>query len=427
MLKLLLVVALGVVGWSHANAQVPCETGVFGRSDGDFVVLTQRPVGSPSSIRYLFRDGRRGGVAESAGLVACEQGSVRVRVGEAIERWAKRALTETPTSFESAATKLEGMLIEPTDTGSPKRPLVVMVHGSERTPAIGSAYPYMLAAQGISVFVYDKRGTGKSEGEYTQNFELLAADAAAALGHARKLATGRFERTGFFGGSQGGWVAPLAAVTGGADFVAVGFGLVASPIDEDREQLESEVRAAGQGDTAIAQVGRLSRATATLIRSGFKQGYGELNAVRRELLPQAWGARLRGEYSGDILRMSDEELRRIGRARFDNLELIWDYDALATLKRLGAPLLWVLASEDREAPIETTRRALTALAATGKPVTLYLFPRTDHGMLEFTINSDGSRTPTRVTDGYFKLLGDWIKGKAGSSYGAAEQLTTKVQ
>src|SRR3546814_4024148 len=92
-----------------------------------------------------------------------------------------------------------------------------------------------MAAQGISVFVYDKRGTGGSEGEYTQNFELLAADAAKALDTARGMTAGRHGRAGFFGGSQGGWVAPLAATRTKADFVAVGFGLVASPIEEDRE------------------------------------------------------------------------------------------------------------------------------------------------------------------------------------------------
>ena len=53
------------------------------------------------------------------------------------------------------------------------------------------------------VFVYDKRGTDESDGEYTQNFELLAADAAAALTHAKAMARGRFSRAGYFGGSQG--------------------------------------------------------------------------------------------------------------------------------------------------------------------------------------------------------------------------------
>ena len=59
-----------------------------------------------------------------------------------------------------------------------------------------------------------------------------------------------------------------------------------------------------------------------------------------------------------MLRVSEDELRRIGRARFDNLELIWDYDAVAALKRVNIPVLWILAGEDREAPIQTTRTAL---------------------------------------------------------------------
>src|SRR3546814_8382190 len=73
---------------------------------------------------------------------------------------------------------------------------------------IGCIYVYAMAAQGISVFVYDKRGTGGSEGEYTQNFELLAADAAKALDTARGMTAGRHGRAGFFGGRQGGRVGP---------------------------------------------------------------------------------------------------------------------------------------------------------------------------------------------------------------------------
>src|SRR3546814_5378254 len=100
---------------------------------------------------------------------------------------------------------------------------------------IGCIYVYAMAAQGISVFVYDKRGTGGSEGEYTQNFELLAADAAKALDTARGMTAGRHGRAGFFGGSQGGRVAPLAAKRAKADFVAVGLGLGGPPTGEERE------------------------------------------------------------------------------------------------------------------------------------------------------------------------------------------------
>ena len=42
-----------------------------------------------------------------------------------------------------------------------------------------------LPAEGIGVFVYDKRGTGKSGGVYTQNYLLLADDAIAAMNEAK--------------------------------------------------------------------------------------------------------------------------------------------------------------------------------------------------------------------------------------------------
>jgi len=143
-----------------------------------------------------------------------------------------------------------------------------------------------------------------------------------------------------------------------------------------------------------SKIERLSRATATLLRSHFR--------------------------SGGMLRMSDADLRRIGRARFDNLELIWDYDPAGVLHKLKAPLLWVLAGEDREAPIDATRAILLKLKRAGKPIEAYVFPDTDHGMVEFRTNVDGSRTPTRIADGYLQLLADWIKGDLRGSYGRAQ-------
>lgn len=404
-----------------AQAQSACQPGTYAAPDGDFVVLAQLPTIPAPALRYLFRDGRRGATSDAAAPLACGADAVRVQGVP----WRRVAFRETPATFDSVGTKMTGVLIEPPGAPDPRRPLVVMVHGSERTSPIGGVYGYAMAAQGLSVFVYDKRGTGASDGEFTQNFELLAEDAANALAQARGMAAGRFGRAGFFGGSQGGWVAPLAATRTKADFVAVGFGLVASPIEEDREQMVSEVRAAGLGDDALALVNRLSQATATLLLSDFRTGYDALDAVRADMEGKPWAATIEGEYSGAIARMANDDLKRIGRARVDNLELIWDYDAVAALRKLDAPLLWVLAGEDREAPIETTRGALLGLAKDGKPVDVYLFPDTDHGMFEFTTATDGSRRATRITDGYLKLLGDWIKRDVRGAYGRAERLTPR--
>jgi uncharacterized protein len=415
------VAALTGVALFAPSAHAACNQGAYASDRGDYVVVVPLPDSQAPGQRYLFRDGRRGSTADDNAPLTCATDAVTIKKSDgSSERWKQLALRTTDARFTSVETELAGRLIEPIGAG--ERPLVVMVHGSERTAALNSPYAYSLAAQGITVFVYDKRGTGGSEGEYTQNFELLAADAAAALARAKTLTVGRVSRAGYFGGSQGGWVAPLAASHSAADFVAIGFGLVASPIEEDREQMVSEVRALGLDAPAFELIDQLSAATSRLVLSGFSQGYDELAKVRRELAQRPWSKRIHGEYSGAILRLSDDELRRFGRARFDNVELMWDYDAIAALKRVNLPVLWVLAGEDREAPIDTTRAALLQLKKAGQPIDIYLFPDTDHGMMEFVTNPDGSRKITRITDGYLRLLGDWIKGHVAGKYGRAQRL-----
>lgn len=401
-----------------------CTASAYGDGQGNIVVLGAPAAAPATGQRYLMLDGRRGATGDANAPVSCSGDVVSFSSpAGATQRWQRLPTRDTDATFTSAGTKLVGQFIEPAGPADPKRPLVVLVHGSERTMAVAAIYQRMLVAQGISVFAYQKRGTGDSEGEYTQNFELLADDAAAALAKARELAKGRFGRAGYFGGSQGGWIAPLAATRSQADFVAIGFGLVVSPIEEDREQLFDEARRMQLDAAALAQVGQLSGATAQLMRTHFSEGFEALAKVRAQVGAAPWAKTISGEYSGDMLRMSDADLRRIGRARFDNLELIWDYDAEAALRRLKVPLLWVLAEQDRAAPIAATRSILSRLRASGQPIETYLFPDTDHGMVEFRTDAEGNRVSTRITDGYLRLLADWIKQDVHGQYGRARTVS----
>src|SRR5207253_1197123 len=96
---------------------------------------------------------------------------------------------------------------------------------------------------------------------------------------------------------------------------------------------------------------RLSKATATIVSSHFTSGFETLDALRAEIHDAKLAHKVNGEYSGDMLRMSDSDLRRVGRAVFDNLEIIWDYDSKSVLRNMTIPLLWTIAEKDREAPI----------------------------------------------------------------------------
>ena len=230
-------------------AHAVCETGLYGLWWRDCVAINNPLPSAPANAaRYTFLDGRRRRVDAPDSPVRCDQGKVFVKDADGSSRvWEKIPLTVTPAQFTSYQTQLSGFLIEPQNASGAKPALVVMVHGSEKTSIRASYYPYLFAAQGLTVFAYDKRGTGDSQGDYTQNFELLADDAVAAMQEAKRLAAGRYARAGFFGGSQGGWTAPLAAKKGQADFVAVGFGPVLTPPEEDQSKSR---RSFGSRDTA---------------------------------------------------------------------------------------------------------------------------------------------------------------------------------
>ncbi len=399
------------------------KKGVYGSRDDSIVVLNEKTWLPKPHLHYLILDGRYGTTKQDNIPFEYSEGSLLISEHSGKNTTLKRReFVRTSTTFLSHGYQLAGELIETTSDLNSKRPLLVMVHGSEKEAAIGNSRSLLLAAQGISVFVYDKRGTGQSEGEYTQNFELLADDAAAAMEHAQQLASGRFNRCGYFGASQGGWVAPLTATRSKVDFVAIGFGLVASPIEEDRDQMLSEIRNGGYGPSTESEIRRVSNATARIVQSHFETGFEELESLRKELSQEPWFKTVHGEYSGSMLRMSDKDLRRAGRSLFDNLELQWDYDAQAVLNKLDLPVLWVVAENDRAAPSEQTIKALSDLKANGKPIEAFLFPDTDHGMYEFIRNPDGSRWYTKVTDGYFRLLGDFILGQVNGSYGRGKRI-----
>jgi pimeloyl-ACP methyl ester carboxylesterase len=418
-MKLFVRLALLSLAMASANAAQACENGLYRSPDGKTgVAVTKLDDGR---LRYTLDDGLRGITGQPGDLLTCVDGEIRTASGQQpAGTWKHVPLKMTKAKFQSHGATLSGVLIEPPTPGP--HPLLVYVHGSERYSPLEIYYPYLFASYGISVFAYDKRGTAGSEGEYTQNFQLLADDAAAALREAQRLDKGRFSRSGFFGGSQGGWVAPLAATRSPADFVAVGFGLISSPIEEDRDQVADDLREKGYGQAEIAQAEELAAAASAIAASHFTSGFEKFEALKQQYSSKPWYPYVKGEYTGAMLKESDADLRRVGQPVFDNVELIWNYDAPAVIRKLKVPLLWIFAEDDREAPPEVTFQRLSALRNAGADVTIYSFPHTDHGIYEFTQAADGSRTVTRIASGYFPLLTDWIKRTPlKASYGTARK------
>jgi uncharacterized protein len=331
------------------------------------------------------------------------------------------ALDVKEANFKSHGTVLAGRLVMP--PGKEQVPIVVLLHGSEHDSALTDYFlQRMLPAEGVGAFVFDKRGTGKSGGHYTQDYGLLADDAVAALRKARQLAGARLGRIGYQAGSQGGWVAPIAANHTSVDFVIVCFGLAVNVIDEDQEGVELQMREKGYPPEVIAQALAVASAAETVFERDFRSGFAQLDKMREKYGSAPWYKDVHGDYAFLVLQHSDAELR--ARAAEFNWHTPFHYDPMPTLRADKVPQLWVLAGEDYEAPSAETRRRIKSLMTAGLPFTLAYYPRAEHGMTLFEAGPDGARISTRYASGYFRMIRDFARdGELHGSYGDAEVTT----
>ncbi len=332
----------------------------------------------------------------------------------------------TDTKFTSHGVTLVGRLILPKGTGVV--PIVTLVHGAEHDSARQfNPLQRMLPAEEVGAFVYDKRGTGGSGGSYSQDFNLLADDAVAAMRDAKRLAGRRAGRIGYQGGSQGGWVVPLAANRAHVDFAIVCFGLAVSVIDEDQQEVEIEMREKGHSPAEIASALEVARAAENIFASGFTEGFREFDAVRAKYKDAPWFKDLHGNYTYFFLPYSESQLREMG-AKFQ-WGTPFHYDPMPTLRSDTTPQLWILGGEDYEAPSAETSRRIRSLTAEGLPFTLAIYSQAEHGMTLFeTTAGNGERLSTRYAPGYFAMIRDFAReGRLKDVYGDAEIARPKTE
>ena len=333
-----------------------CRIGSYRLDDGSNVDIGASDAGR---LRWRRFDGTTGALAKSAGdrwtstlgwtgrsdgktvRFDCKAGRI-VFDGKPGRRI---PLQVTDTTFEGAGVRLAGRLVLP--PGDARVPIVVLVHGSEHDSARDLyALQRQLPAAGIGAFVYDKRGTGASGGAYTQNYLLLADDAIAAKNEALRLAGARAGRIGYQGGSQGGWVVPLAARIEPVDFAIVGFGLAVSPLQEDREAVALDLSRRGYGPDVVAKGEEIADAVAGIILADFRSGYDTLASVRAKYANEPWFKYVRGDITFFFLDTPEAGVRAQGPVLLAGVPA--NHDPMPVLRNLDVPQLWILAADDQE-------------------------------------------------------------------------------
>jgi uncharacterized protein len=178
---------------------------VFPRSETQFTGGPALYVASPTRHTLTFR-------GDGVEVIDLDQKS---RSNRRTGAYATRVpVTREEVTFKNGNVTLAGTLLIPAaKRKAAKHPAVVYTHGGG--PAVREVYwglGYVYAARGFVVLSYDKRGVGKSTGNWGQaSFQDLADDAVAGARFLQARTDVAANQIGFWGQSQGGWIAPLAA------------------------------------------------------------------------------------------------------------------------------------------------------------------------------------------------------------------------
>jgi uncharacterized protein len=216
------------VGESPARGEVsPGDTyrGVYRFDDGHLVAIEYTAEGKEPHF-VDFATGRFGALyAESetrfvAGPGALIREPVEIRVtfeagalrwqeeGQAARRAQRLNLREEEIRFSNGEVELAGTPIRPLGKGP--FPAIVLMQTSNDAPR--DAYRKeagFFAAKEFAALVYDKRGVGRSTGDWRRAaMRDLAEDASAAVDRLRKTEGINPTRIGIWGQSQGGWIGP---------------------------------------------------------------------------------------------------------------------------------------------------------------------------------------------------------------------------
>jgi pimeloyl-ACP methyl ester carboxylesterase len=260
---------------------------------------------------------------------------------------------------------------------------------------------------GVAVFVYDRRDSGQSDrvpGGY--DFDLLTQDGVAAADMLRRLPEIDGRTVGYWGLSQGGWLALLCASHDPRASFAVS---VSAPITTPDVQM----------NFAVANILRVN-------------GYSQADIDQALAARQAVDGYLRGQVTREA---AQENLDRAKQAPWFKLAYLSEslgdpatsdwlkqmrLQPLTTLSGLKASTLMLYGTNDPWVPVAASVETLRAHAAEFPNVELHVIPQADHTMMvgvDPKLQMDIHFIPSAAPDSpaYFMTLAAWLTSKGLAS------------
>ena len=123
-------------------------------------------------------------------------------------------------------------------------------------------------------------------------------------------------------------------------------------------------------------------------------------------------------FTGLLARMPSKLAREI--APKVDLGVSFEYEPRPVIAGLRTAQLWVLGGDDHSAPSARTLKILTEVQAQNATLSVAVFPKADHGIVE-TFQSEGV-SHVRSAPGYLDLVAGWMRdGRVRAVEGANVQ------
>ena len=314
-----------------------------------------------------------------------------------------------PIVFENAGATLHGTLYIPQSTNPV--PAVVALHDASIGTASAALYRHLregLPAIGIAVLLFDRRGNGSSSGNaQSVSYETLADDAIAGARAIAKLPQIDPARVGYWGLSQGGWLAAFASKRDpkAAFVISVSAPLV-TPASQMEFAMSNRLLLLGYTSQDVAQM-----LTARRALDDYANGSVTRTAAASAL------AKIEGKpwFSLMYLPASSQlpQDRSSLAERMHNMTI----DPLTSIEDIHVPALFIFGGSDPWIPVKASISRLRNLAKTHPNIQYEVVANASHEMMlvsKPSMATDPQALSTYAPDApaYFTLLSSWLTRNA---------------
>jgi pimeloyl-ACP methyl ester carboxylesterase len=298
-------------------------------------------------------------------------------------------------TFQNKEILLNGTLTKPDTTGP--YPVVIVAHTANAGTRDFGVYQHLariLPTCDIAVFLFDRRGSGESTGEFaTATFFDLAADIQAAIDHLKLRSDIEPKHIGLWGMSQGGWIAPLvASKSADVTFVVAVSAIGVSPAEQMNYSAAYELREKGFSAQAIKQMLELR---------GQVDKYYRGNANRSEVQEKLNVFRNEAWFSLAYLDDSLPEDPTISKWYQE-----MDFDPIPIIQNVDIPVLLLYGEHDPWVPIAKSIARWKEYGS--KNITVQQIKDANHFMISISQSGIRGDQGSQVEE-YTTILTQWIK------------------